>query len=543
MISLLKKRPILTIIAVVGVMLLPLLDVLEVSIMEARNFITAREMLTDGNWILTTMNGEPRYEKPPLPTWLTAISASIFGLDSVWGLRFPAVLMVILLGCMIFLLSRKLSLSKAHSLINGVIAVTSLYVILIIFEAPWDIYAHAFMLSAIYFMYRGLGDSNLKRTVPLWIAAALFFAASVLSKGPVSVYVLFLPFLIAYLIIYRRETGRNQWLTCVITLIFGLILGFSWYAYVRFVDPETFHRIAATETGNWSSYNVRPFYYYWSFFIQSGLWAIPAFMSLLYPYMKSRVSNLKVYQFTLLWVLLAVVLLSIIPEKKSRYLMPVLIPLAINSGFYIAYVVRCFKGLKVRWERGPVYFNFLVVSFLFTALPVVVLYLVVFKNVKINWITWPALLILIIAGLATSYFLIKKRLKEVVVLTITALIFAVLSALSLVKDNTQNPNFQNIGEVLEGFEDDVPLYSLQIDAPEVLWNAGRKINVITSTSNKIDDQVFYLLACAQCEQVVLDNFTAFNSEYMGYYDLNFNKQDARAYKERKAGKIYLMKIK
>ena len=44
------------------------LQVLLINIMEARNFITAREMIVDGNWLLTTINGEPRYQKPPLPT-------------------------------------------------------------------------------------------------------------------------------------------------------------------------------------------------------------------------------------------------------------------------------------------------------------------------------------------------------------------------------------------------------------------------------------------------------------------------------------------
>ena len=83
-IALVKKRPVLTIILLVAVLLFPFLGVMEVTIMEARNFITAREMLTDGNWILTTMNGEARYPKPPLPTWLTALSAMLFGVKSVW---------------------------------------------------------------------------------------------------------------------------------------------------------------------------------------------------------------------------------------------------------------------------------------------------------------------------------------------------------------------------------------------------------------------------------------------------------------------------
>lgn len=56
---------------------------LPISIMEARNFNVAKEMLTDGNWFLTTMNAIPRYEKPPLPAWITSAFIS-FDLNSVF---------------------------------------------------------------------------------------------------------------------------------------------------------------------------------------------------------------------------------------------------------------------------------------------------------------------------------------------------------------------------------------------------------------------------------------------------------------------------
>lgn len=45
--------------------------------MEARNMVTAREMVHDGNWLVPTMNGDLRLEKPPLPTWLTAVAEMI----------------------------------------------------------------------------------------------------------------------------------------------------------------------------------------------------------------------------------------------------------------------------------------------------------------------------------------------------------------------------------------------------------------------------------------------------------------------------------
>lgn len=41
-------------------------------IMESRNIVTAREMVYDHHWLVPTMNGELRLEKPPLPTWIAA---------------------------------------------------------------------------------------------------------------------------------------------------------------------------------------------------------------------------------------------------------------------------------------------------------------------------------------------------------------------------------------------------------------------------------------------------------------------------------------
>lgn len=70
MLKTLQNNPIITLLLVIAMLGFSHGN-LPVSIMEARNFITAREMITDGNWLLTTMNGLPRYEKPPLPTWLT----------------------------------------------------------------------------------------------------------------------------------------------------------------------------------------------------------------------------------------------------------------------------------------------------------------------------------------------------------------------------------------------------------------------------------------------------------------------------------------
>ena len=121
--------------------------------MEARNFTTAREMLHDGNWLLTTLNGEPRYQKPPLPTWLTAISAAIFGLKSLTALRLPAALITVVLIVFSYILALKFTRSRTYSFISSLIMATSFYIIFAGRNGQWDIFTHGFMMVCIYQLY------------------------------------------------------------------------------------------------------------------------------------------------------------------------------------------------------------------------------------------------------------------------------------------------------------------------------------------------------------------------------------------------------
>ena len=132
----------------------PHLSVVEVNIMEARNFITAREMLEYGNWIHTTMNLEPRYEKPPLPTWMTAISGAIFGMKNLFGLRLPAVLSVVFLIFTFYFLGIQIVKDKKQSFIGTLILATSFYIIFSGRNGQWDIFDNAFMLFAIIQLFK-----------------------------------------------------------------------------------------------------------------------------------------------------------------------------------------------------------------------------------------------------------------------------------------------------------------------------------------------------------------------------------------------------
>lgn len=468
MFEIIEKRPILTLLLVVFLMLIIHLDIPNITIMEARNFITSREMIQDNNWILTTMNGEPRYQKPPLPTWLTAFSGLIFGANSLWALRLPAALFVFISGTSIYLISLKIKLTKQHSLINGLITVTSLYVFAITNEGPWDIYAHGFMLIAIYFLI-DLFQSD-KKKVQNGIAAGFFIGCSILSKGPVSMFALLLPFLIAYGITFKYVNIKKKSLALIATLITLIIIGATWFLYVRFEDPTTFLAIAKRETGNWSSYNVRPFYYYWSFFIQSGIWAIPAFIGLLYPYISKKTSNKKQYKFTFLWTMIAVILLSCIPEKKARYLMPVLLPLAMNTGIYINYLIVHFSTFTKKREQLPVYFSFGLIALIGIASPVGI-YLLLKNAINPNWIsgilTGTALFSI---GILILIHLKNKQFKHVFYFTIAFMISVFFFGLPLTKSWNTNKAFNSIAQLKEiENQHHIKSYAFSKVTPELIW--------------------------------------------------------------------------
>jgi 4-amino-4-deoxy-L-arabinose transferase-like glycosyltransferase len=506
--------------------------------MEARNFITSREMIDNGNWLLTTMNGEARYEKPPLPSWITALFGMAFGIGNLWALRLPAILMLGFTGYGVFLISKQLQNNFNLALLNAVITITSFYILAIIFEAPWDIYTHGFMLLGIFFLLQHF----LKKQANYLIIASFFIGCSVLSKGPISIYGLLLPFLIAYGIVYKYKFSKSALLKLVAIIILSLLIGGWWFLYVRMADPDTFLKITEKETGNWNSYNVRPFYYYWSFFANSGLWLIPAFMSLLYPYLKNRVSNLKAYRFSLIWVLASLVLLSLVPEKKSRYLVPTLIPLAINCGFYIEYVIKHFKYFNLKEKIAPT-FHFSILILLALAIPAVLL----FQFKEMIFADWFYSTLLIFSALASGttmiWFLKKRDVKNLTIASVAFYGSILFFGMPLVEQLPKH-NYTPISDLKAEIEiSNIQLMRLNEISPEIIWQYGDQIPETTidklSDIKKNDELAILVTNLESSQQNFLnDNFEVIK---LKTYDLNWAEVDDKNHKKRLTAQLLKLK--
>ena len=541
MIKIVEKYPLALLSVVVLLMLLVHLEVPNITIMEARNFITAREMVQDNHWLLTTINGEARYQKPPLPTWLTAISGLIFGINNVFALRLPAALMVLFLGIFSYYLSLELKLPKKQSLNNSLILVTSFYIFAIMIEAPWDIFTHGFMLAGLYFLFLFFEEKE-----SLWknaLLASFFVGLSVMSKGPVSLFALFLPFLISYGIVFKFKNLKTKLLPLLAFLILFIAIGGWWFVYVRLADPKAFIEIATRETENWSSYNIKPFYYYWSFFTQSGLWTIPAFISLLYPYLIKHVENKKTYKFTFWWTIVAVILLSLIPEKKARYLVPALIPLALNAGFYIQYLYTNFSNLKRKTETIPVYFNFGLIALISISIPFALFILLKeeLPNYLLSFVLTSLATILIGITLIKNLYL--KKFQNVFYTTILFVVSLAVFGLPISEALNKNTNFKSINS-LHQFEKDnqIITYSIGEITPELLWDYnGLLKNIYKNKSLEIPAEPNFGLLLSNDDKKIIES--QLNQDYnlkpIETYDLNVGSKR----KERLISEFYLVSKK
>ncbi len=306
--------------------------------MESRNIVTAREMVGDGNWLVPTMNGELRLEKPPLPTWVAGATEKLCP-DSLTAQRVAPGIMGCLWTLCLFLLVRYMSRRDDLAVATVVVFLTCYNVVLMGRSATWDIYCHAFMMAAICYLTRALFERQ--HYWRRFLLSGLFMGLSFLSKGPVSFYALLLPYLIMLAFVRPRPSMRGKWGAFAAMLAVMLAVGGWWYVYLLVAHPAEVSAVIHKETGAWTGHNVRPWYYYWRFFLEMGAWAVLMLAALAVPYWTKHITLKRDYKLAMIWALASLVLLSLMPEKKTRYLLPSLAPCSI--------VVAC---LLVHFRQG-----------------------------------------------------------------------------------------------------------------------------------------------------------------------------------------------
>lgn len=199
--------------------LTPLFDLDEGAFSEA-----TREMLASGDYLSTTLNGTPRWDKPIFIYWLQAASVHVFGLHE-FALRLPSALAACLWCVAVWQFARP-RLGTTQAQLAAWITATSIGVLAIGRAATADAVLNLWLTLTVFEAWRYLESSRLAplRRMYLWIALG------VLTKGPIAILI---P--VAVSLLYCLSSGQwRQWLRAAFDLpgwLLLLVIAGPWYGY------------------------------------------------------------------------------------------------------------------------------------------------------------------------------------------------------------------------------------------------------------------------------------------------------------------------
>ncbi len=440
-------------------------DLPTVNNMEARNYITAREILQDGSWLLPTMNGELRIAKPPLPTWITALAMKAAGTDAdLVANRLPAGICRVLLVLFTFLVVRRITGDRRLAVTSVLVLATGQLFLWTGRRNFWDIYAVTSMAGAIWALAEVFARREGK--MPYLLLLTFFMAFSFLSKGPVALWAMFIPFLAGYWMACGAGDLKANMKWFVPAAGIAVLLAGTWPLYVYFNTPQDAMAVASRETANWFSYHREPpWYYLLNLHWVTGPWLSFLLYAAVAPLVgKGWSRSEKLFVF---WFILTIVFLSIVPEKKIRYLMPALVPAAAVSAMAI---LRLRETGDRAWKL--VYGPFCMVSG--------IAFLVVAGMLVFRYNHTPAAVAgafgLTVAGGVILSNLIRKHTRNTHLVVVAGLCLCLVLITPLKEEILGRDGTIVLMELrdnpeIEGRE----LYFIGDPSPELIWASGRKI--------------------------------------------------------------------
>jgi hypothetical protein len=214
--------------------------------------------------------------------------------------------------------------------------------------------------------------------------------------------------------------------------------------------------------------------------------------------------------------------------------MPVLIPLALNIGFYIEYLIKSFKDLKDKRETIPVYFNFGLIAAIGILFPITGFFLGPFlKGSVLFWFLLSALILLLI-GLLILQNLKRKSFKKIIYLSVGMVIAICLCVLPI-----SRIQFPSNHKSITALNKDVQVYYLDYVSPEMIWLYGNKIERYDESS-EIKESTFGLLINDISKEDKKKLETNYILEFHNTFDLNKVETSSSKYRSRLKNDFYIL---
>jgi 4-amino-4-deoxy-L-arabinose transferase-like glycosyltransferase len=306
---------------------------------EGRYVEIPREMVASGDYVTPRLNGVKYFEKPVLFYWLESLSIRIFGLGEFTLRLWPALFAVI--GCLAVYAGGRRLYNRRTGLIASVVLSTSmLYYALsraIILDMP---VTSLLTLALLSFLVGSREPAGWLRRLLLY-GFYVFAALAVLTKGLIGILIPVLVIGSWILLLGQRRMLRDLYLPTGLVLF--LAVAAPWHILVDRANPEFFNFYFIHE--HFLRYLTKIHSRY-----QPVWFFIPVLLIGLFPWTAFLVQAVRFNLpkswrgrhehgdalFLLLWAGLVFLFFSASSSKLVPYVLPVLPPLALLIGRYLA---------------------------------------------------------------------------------------------------------------------------------------------------------------------------------------------------------------
>ncbi len=193
----------------------------------------AKQIAKSGNWLFLWVNGADWLDKPHLPFWMAAISFKIFGYTA-FAYKLPSFILFVVSVFYCYRLATVIY-SKETARLATLIYGSALHIIISNFDGKVEIYLTAFVVAAMYHMYRAFESAWFWHIV----TAALFAACAAMTKGVFVLITIAVGFVIYWIRTRQwKEFIKLKWYLFVL-LFFMFILPELYALYLQFdLHPE-----------------------------------------------------------------------------------------------------------------------------------------------------------------------------------------------------------------------------------------------------------------------------------------------------------------
>jgi len=318
--------------------------------------VTAREMLSSGNWVVPTCNGQLRIHKTPLSYWLAAASAKITGNIDEFTARLPSAILAVLSALAIIYFVNYWFGFRAASLCACVWA-TSLGYIEYSHNARPEMALVFFVMLCFLSFYSAANEKNRKKQIIYALVFWISLGLGNLAKGPIPLPLVMIP-LACYVSVFKEWKILPKLLPLAGPVVFlAIVLPWPLVIAQKLNWDLTIWKREYVDCfmGEYNSGNYPIYFYLYYVFSFIAPWVAFVPIVLITPFYKVWDEKRKTMMFLWIWFIADLIFLSLAGGKRDHYILPAMPALAILTGVVMDDMIFVRKIFKLKYAK-----NFLV---------------------------------------------------------------------------------------------------------------------------------------------------------------------------------------